>query len=87
MSGKADAMLDDQPVGEKIVAQHPELQIILPPVVVDSLALIGPLGSPLIPELNQFYKDSVASGLYDELLQRWIKTLEPASIYVIGDVS
>jgi polar amino acid transport system substrate-binding protein len=76
MAGKADAMLDDQPVCEKIVALHPELRMLLPPLVEDAYGLIATQGSPHVAELNQFYKDAVASGLYDEMINRWIRTAD-----------
>jgi polar amino acid transport system substrate-binding protein len=74
MSGKADAMLDDRPINEKLVELNPELRMLLPPVAEDSYGVMTPKGSPLIAKLNRFHKDAVASGLYAEIINRWFQT-------------
>jgi polar amino acid transport system substrate-binding protein len=77
--GEADAMLVEEPVGRKIAAQNEELAMLYPPVDVENYAAIFPKkdGGKLRDEYNSFLVKIRSSGVYEDMIKRWMDT--PAS--------
>ncbi len=74
--GGADAVINDKPVTDYILAQQPQLAeetVTLPDLLsADDMAMIVSKRNPeLLKELNQALETLKANGTYDELHQKW----------------
>jgi polar amino acid transport system substrate-binding protein len=73
LSGKADALLTDEPVARKIVATNPQLAIVTPPLVDDQYGIMVSKGKPLLlKQLDEFYDTIKADGSYGAMVSKWV---------------
>ncbi|MDR2694272.1 MAG: transporter substrate-binding domain-containing protein [Chitinispirillales bacterium] len=77
LAGEADGMLVEEPVARKFAAQHPDSLIVLYPKVdredYANLFCKKDKGK-MRDEFNAFLKEITASGIYKEMVQRWVDT-------------
>lgn len=72
--GRADAVMTEEVVAQKIVATTPGLQFtVLDDIGSESYFIVFPKGSPLIGEVNKALENLKSSGQIDQLVRKWLE--------------
>lgn len=76
-NGRADALMLDEPMARKWVSMNPELTIVNPPFAEYGFgAIFSKDQDELRLKYNEFLKEIKASGIYDDMITRWIDTVD-----------
>ncbi len=74
---RADAMMLDEPMARKWVSMNPELTIIQPPFAEYGFgAIFNKEKDELRIKFNEFLKEIKGNGIYDDMITRWIDTVD-----------
>jgi len=72
-AGKADAAAYDEPILRNIVAKNPGLRVLPEKITTDEYGFAMRLDAPALKEaVDAVIADSRASGLYQEMMNRWL---------------
>lgn len=76
-NGRADALLLDEPMARKWVSMNPELTIVNPPFAEYGFgAIFNNDKKELRFEFNEYLKEIKNNGVYDDMIRRWIDTVD-----------
>ncbi len=76
-NGKADALMLDEPMARKWVSMNPELTIVYPSFAEYGFgAIFGKEKADLQMNFNAFLKEIKENGIHDDMVKRWIDTVD-----------
>lgn len=74
---RADALMLDEPMARKWVSMNPDLTIINPPFAeYDFGAIFNKDKNDLRLQFNEFLKEIKSNGVYEDMIKRWIDTVD-----------
>lgn len=76
-NNRADALMLDEPMARKWVSMNPDLEIINPPFAHYGFgAIFNKEKEDLRIKFNEFLEEIKSSGVYDDMIKRWIDTVD-----------